>query len=143
VHVLLPGCVVAFLGARRAFGRSVGVAEPVSYAGWQMDGGCAREFHSSGGHFGGERLEKRNSAGSSSSEEIRRDVEECLLSSSSSLDVSRKSIRHLSEEIHQLPNIKLSKLLRVVLTPSAEVQHRAVKGEVLCQVSGKAIDSQL
>ncbi|XP_063194355.1 leucine-rich repeat-containing protein 27 [Chroicocephalus ridibundus] len=71
-----------------------------------MDDGYSRELNSSGDNFGDEHLKKRNSSGSNSSKEIRKAVEECLSASSSTLDVSRKNIKHLTEEIYRLPNIK-------------------------------------
>ncbi|XP_014800709.1 PREDICTED: leucine-rich repeat-containing protein 27 [Calidris pugnax] len=71
-----------------------------------MDDGYSRELNSSGDNFGDEHLKKRNSSGSNSSKEIRKAVEECLLASSSTLDISRKNIKHLTEEIYRLPNIK-------------------------------------
>ncbi|KAM9282034.1 leucine-rich repeat-containing protein 27 [Cariama cristata] len=71
-----------------------------------MDDSYSKEFNSSGDNFGDEHLKKRNSFGSNSSKEIRKAVEESLLSSSSTLDLSRKSIKHLTEEIYRLRNIK-------------------------------------
>ncbi|XP_075011504.1 leucine-rich repeat-containing protein 27 [Calonectris borealis] len=71
-----------------------------------MDDNYSKEFNSSGDNFGDEHLKKRNSSGSNSSEVIRKAVEQCLLSSSSTLDISRKNIKHLTEEIHRLPCIK-------------------------------------
>ncbi|XP_075360343.1 leucine-rich repeat-containing protein 27 [Mycteria americana] len=71
-----------------------------------MGDNYAKEFNSSGDNFGDEHLKKRNLSDSDSSKEIRKAVERCLLSSSSTLDVSRKNIKHLSEEIYRLPSIK-------------------------------------
>ncbi|XP_075613682.1 leucine-rich repeat-containing protein 27 isoform X1 [Balearica regulorum gibbericeps] len=71
-----------------------------------MDDSYSKEFNSSGDNFGEEHLEKRNLSGSNSSKEIKTAVEECLLLSSSTLDVSRKNIKHLTGEIYRLPNIK-------------------------------------
>lgn len=76
-----------------------------------MDDNSSKEFNGSGDNFGDEHLKKRNLSGSDSSKEIRKAVEQCLLSSSSTLDVSRKNIKHLTEEIHRLPSIKVSKWL--------------------------------
>ncbi|XP_009276245.1 PREDICTED: leucine-rich repeat-containing protein 27 [Aptenodytes forsteri] len=71
-----------------------------------MDDNYSKEFNGSGDNFGDEHLKKRNLSGSDSSKEIRKAVEQCLLSSSSTLDVSRKNIKHLTEEIYRLPSIK-------------------------------------
>ncbi|KAM6130313.1 LOW QUALITY PROTEIN: leucine-rich repeat-containing protein 27 [Phoenicopterus ruber ruber] len=71
-----------------------------------MDDSYYKELNSSGNNFGDEHLEKRNPSGSNSSKEIRKAVEQCLLSSSSTLDVSRKNIKRLTEEIYKLSNIK-------------------------------------
>ncbi|XP_025971700.2 leucine-rich repeat-containing protein 27 isoform X1 [Dromaius novaehollandiae] len=70
-----------------------------------MDDGCSGEF-GHGGRSEDGRLGERNSSGPNPSEEIRRAVEECLSSSSNTLDVSRKNIQHLTEEIYKPPNIK-------------------------------------
>ncbi|KAM6390726.1 leucine-rich repeat-containing protein 27 isoform 1-T2 [Pluvialis apricaria] len=71
-----------------------------------MDDGYSKELHSSGDNFGDEHLRKRNSSVSNASKEIRKAVEECLLASSSTLDVSRKNIKYLTEEIYRLPKLK-------------------------------------
>ncbi|XP_050755390.1 leucine-rich repeat-containing protein 27 [Gymnogyps californianus] len=71
-----------------------------------MDDSDSKEFNGSGDNFGAEHLKKRNLSGSNSSKEIRRAVEQCLSSSSSTLDISRKNIKHLTKEIHRLPSIK-------------------------------------
>lgn len=75
-----------------------------------MDDDYSKELNSSGDNFGDEHLRKGNLSVSDTSKEIRKAVEECLLASSSTLDVSRKNIKHLTEEIYRLPNIKVSKL---------------------------------
>uniref|UniRef100_A0A672U627 Disease resistance R13L4/SHOC-2-like LRR domain-containing protein n=1 Tax=Strigops habroptila TaxID=2489341 RepID=A0A672U627_STRHB len=72
----------------------------------QMGDSYSEELYSSGDNLGDQHLNKRNSPVSDSSEEIRKAAEECLLSSSSTLDVSRKNIKHLTEEMYRLPNIK-------------------------------------
>ncbi|XP_035186658.1 leucine-rich repeat-containing protein 27 isoform X2 [Oxyura jamaicensis] len=51
-------------------------------------------------------ISNRNLSGSNSSEEIRKAVEKCVSSFSSTLDVSRKNITHLTEEIYKQPDIK-------------------------------------
>uniref|UniRef100_A0A672U2E1 Leucine rich repeat containing 27 n=1 Tax=Strigops habroptila TaxID=2489341 RepID=A0A672U2E1_STRHB len=71
-----------------------------------MGDSYSEELYSSGDNLGDQHLNKRNSPVSDSSEEIRKAAEECLLSSSSTLDVSRKNIKHLTEEMYRLPNIK-------------------------------------
>nr|XP_013803825.1 PREDICTED: LOW QUALITY PROTEIN: leucine-rich repeat-containing protein 27 [Apteryx mantelli mantelli] len=71
-----------------------------------MDDACSEEFHGHGDNSGEGHLQRRNSPASSSSEEIRKAVEECLLSSSSTLDVSRKNIQRLTEEIYKLPDTR-------------------------------------
>ncbi|KAM6203862.1 leucine-rich repeat-containing protein 27 [Sarcoramphus papa] len=71
-----------------------------------MDDSDSKEFNGGGDNFGAEHLKKRNLSGSNSSKEIRRAVEQCLSSSSSTLDISRKNIKHLTKEIHRLPSIK-------------------------------------
>ncbi|XP_040420094.1 leucine-rich repeat-containing protein 27 isoform X2 [Cygnus olor] len=72
----------------------------------QMDDSYYKGLNGSGDNFGDEYLKQGNSSGSNSSEEIRKAVEECVSSSSSTLDVSRKNIKHLNEEICELPDIK-------------------------------------
>uniref|UniRef100_A0A8B9I3A4 Leucine rich repeat containing 27 n=1 Tax=Anser brachyrhynchus TaxID=132585 RepID=A0A8B9I3A4_9AVES len=71
-----------------------------------MDDSYYTGLNGSGDNFGDEYLKQRNSAGSNSPEEIRKAVEECVSSSSSTLDVSRKNIKHLTEEMYKLPDIK-------------------------------------
>ncbi|XP_029887174.1 leucine-rich repeat-containing protein 27 isoform X4 [Aquila chrysaetos chrysaetos] len=71
-----------------------------------MDDSYSKEFNGSGDDFGAKHLKKRNLSGSNSSKEIRKAVEQCLSSSSSTLDVSRKNIKHLTKEIYRLPSIK-------------------------------------
>ncbi|XP_052656047.1 leucine-rich repeat-containing protein 27 [Harpia harpyja] len=71
-----------------------------------MDDSCSKEFNGSGDDFGAKHLKKRNLSSSNSSKEIRKAVEQCLSSSSSTLDVSRKNIKHLTKEINRLPSIK-------------------------------------
>ncbi|KAM6093423.1 LOW QUALITY PROTEIN: leucine-rich repeat-containing protein 27 [Theristicus caerulescens] len=71
-----------------------------------MGDSYSQEFKGSGDNFGDEHLKKRSLSGSNSSKEIRKAVEQCLLSSSGTPDVSRKNVKHLTEEIHRLPGIK-------------------------------------
>ncbi|KAM6265974.1 leucine-rich repeat-containing protein 27 isoform 1-T1 [Porphyrio hochstetteri] len=71
-----------------------------------MDDSYSTELNSSGDSFGEHHLRKGNSSRSNSPGEIRTAVEECLLSSSNTLDISRRNIKHLTEEIYRLPNIK-------------------------------------
>ncbi|XP_032848309.2 leucine-rich repeat-containing protein 27 [Tyto alba] len=71
-----------------------------------MDDNYSQEFNGSSDNFGAERLKKRNLSGSSSSEEIGEAAEQCLSSSSSTLDASRKNMKHLNKEIYRLPSIK-------------------------------------
>ncbi|KAM6066749.1 leucine-rich repeat-containing protein 27 [Chlamydotis macqueenii] len=85
-----------------------------------MDENNFNEFNSSSDNFGGEHLKKRNLSGSDSSEEIRKAVEQCLLSSSNTLDVSRKNIAHLTEEIYRVPSIKYFHLEGNVLSTIPE-----------------------
>uniref|UniRef100_A0A8C4UFT8 Uncharacterized protein n=1 Tax=Falco tinnunculus TaxID=100819 RepID=A0A8C4UFT8_FALTI len=85
-----------------------------------MDDSYSKEFHSSGNNFGEEHLKKRNSSACKSSEEIRKAVEVCLLSSSCTLDVSGKNIKHLTEEIYRLPKIKYFHLERNVISTIPE-----------------------
>ncbi|CAN0265258.1 unnamed protein product [Bubo scandiacus] len=85
-----------------------------------MDDNYSEEFNGSGDNFGAEHLKKRNSSGSNSSEEIRKAVEQCLSSSSSTLDVSRKNIKRLTKEIYRLPSIKYFHLERNVVSTIPE-----------------------
>ncbi|XP_074883117.1 leucine-rich repeat-containing protein 27 [Buteo buteo] len=71
-----------------------------------MDDSYSKEFNGSGDDFGAKHLKKRNLSSSNSSKEIRKAVEQCLSSSSSTLDISRKNIKHLTKEIYRLPRIK-------------------------------------
>ncbi|KAM9549175.1 leucine-rich repeat-containing protein 27, partial [Guaruba guarouba] len=71
-----------------------------------MDDSNSEELYCSGDNLGDQHLNQRNSPVSDSSGEIRKAAEESLLSSSSALDVSRKHIKHLTEEMYRLPNIK-------------------------------------
>ncbi|KAM6104922.1 leucine-rich repeat-containing protein 27 [Pterocles gutturalis] len=85
-----------------------------------MGDNSSEEFVGSGGNFGDEHLKKRNSSGSDSSEEIRKAVEQCLLSSSSTLDVSRRNITRLTEEIYRVPDTKYFHLERNVISAIPE-----------------------
>ncbi|KAM8806054.1 leucine-rich repeat-containing protein 27 [Eudromia elegans] len=71
-----------------------------------MDDSPPKDFHGHGDNSEDKYLEKSNSPGSDSSEEIRKAVEKCLSSSSHTLDVSRKNIQHLTKEIYRLPHMK-------------------------------------
>uniref|UniRef100_A0A8C3CZS9 Leucine-rich repeat-containing protein 27 n=1 Tax=Cairina moschata TaxID=8855 RepID=A0A8C3CZS9_CAIMO len=72
----------------------------------QMDDSSYKGLNGSGDNSGDEHHKQRSSSGSNSSEEIRKAVEECMSSASSTLDVSRKNIKHLTEEIYKLPDVK-------------------------------------
>ncbi|XP_068545450.1 leucine-rich repeat-containing protein 27 isoform X2 [Anas acuta] len=71
----------------------------------QMDDSSYKGLNGSGDNSGDE-YRKQSSSGSNSSEEIRKAIEECMSSASSTLDVSRKNIKHLTEEIYKLPDVK-------------------------------------
>uniref|UniRef100_A0A8C3CYN6 Leucine-rich repeat-containing protein 27 n=1 Tax=Cairina moschata TaxID=8855 RepID=A0A8C3CYN6_CAIMO len=71
-----------------------------------MDDSSYKGLNGSGDNSGDEHHKQRSSSGSNSSEEIRKAVEECMSSASSTLDVSRKNIKHLTEEIYKLPDVK-------------------------------------
>ncbi|XP_033918190.1 leucine-rich repeat-containing protein 27 [Melopsittacus undulatus] len=70
-----------------------------------MDDSNSEELYSSGDNLGDQHLNRRHSL-SDSSEELRKAAEESLCSSSSTLDVSRRNIKHLTEDMYRLPNIK-------------------------------------
>eukprot|EP00075_Anas_platyrhynchos_P007765 XP_021128198.2 leucine-rich repeat-containing protein 27 isoform X1 [Anas platyrhynchos] len=71
----------------------------------QMDDSSYKGLNGSGDNSG-DKYHKQSSSGSNSSEEIRKAIEECMSSASSTLDVSRKNIKHLTEEIYKLPDVK-------------------------------------
>ncbi|OPJ69926.1 hypothetical protein AV530_002808 [Patagioenas fasciata monilis] len=80
-----------------------------------------------GDNFRGEHLEKGNPPGSSSPGEIRKAVAQCLLSSSSTLDVSRKNIKHLTEEIYRQPSIKYFHLERNVISTIPRIYFKSCR----------------
>lgn len=93
-----------------------------------MGDGGSEGLSARGDDFGGEHLEKGNPPGSSSPGEIRKAVEQCLLSSSRTLDVSGRNIEHLTDEMYRQPRIKVSNLFRAVLSTA-----RGRGGSLLCQ----------
>ncbi|XP_068807444.1 leucine-rich repeat-containing protein 27 isoform X4 [Struthio camelus] len=85
-----------------------------------MDDSYSKAFLGHGSNSEDEYLKNRKSSSLNSSKEIRKAVEECLSSSSNTLDVSRKNIQHLTEEIYKLPNIKHFHVERNVLSAIPE-----------------------
>lgn len=104
-----------------------------------MDDSSYKGLNGSGDNSGDEHHKQRSSSGSNSSEEIRKAVEECMSSASSTLDVSRKNIKHLTEEIYKLPDVKVCVLL-CFNTFGLNVAQGS-KGLWLCQMNGKTTDS--
>lgn len=74
-----------------------------------MDDSNSKDFYSSSDNLGDQYLNKRHSSVPDSSQGIGKAAEESLLSSSSTHDVSRKNIKHLTEEMYRLPNIKVNR----------------------------------
>ncbi|XP_064922702.1 uncharacterized protein LOC110363863 isoform X2 [Columba livia] len=85
-----------------------------------MGDGGSEGLSARGDDFGGEHLEKGNPPGSSSPGEIRKAVEQCLLSSSRTLDVSGRNIEHLTDEMYRQPRIKYFHLERNVISTIPE-----------------------
>lgn len=104
-----------------------------------MDDSSYKGLNGSGDNSGDEHHKQRSSSGSNSSEEIRKAVEECMSSASSTLDVSRKNIKHLTEEIYKLPDVKVCVLL-CFNTFGLNVAQGS-KGLWLCQMNGETTDS--
>ncbi|TFJ98443.1 membrane-spanning 4-domains subfamily A member 4D-like [Platysternon megacephalum] len=71
-----------------------------------MDESFSEESCGGGDYLENEDQKKRHLSGSSSSKDIRKAVEDTLSTSSNSLDLSRKKLQHLTEEIYKLPNLK-------------------------------------
>lgn len=103
-----------------------------------MDDSSYKGLNGSGDNSG-DKYHKQSSSGSNSSEEIRKAIEECMSSASSTLDVSRKNIKHLTEEIYKLPDVKVCVLLSFNTFGLNVAQ--GSKGLWLCQMNGKTTDS--
>ncbi|XP_030426705.1 leucine-rich repeat-containing protein 27 isoform X3 [Gopherus evgoodei] len=72
-----------------------------------MDESLSEESCGGGGDYlENEDQKKRHLSGSSSSKDVRKAVEDTLSTPSNSLDLSRKKLQHLTEEIYKLPNLK-------------------------------------
>ncbi|XP_039338943.1 leucine-rich repeat-containing protein 27 [Mauremys reevesii] len=71
-----------------------------------MDESLSEESCGGGDYLENEDQKKRHLSGSSSSKDIRKAVEDTLSTPSNSLDLSRKKLQHLTEEIYKLPNLK-------------------------------------
>uniref|UniRef100_A0A674JG96 Leucine rich repeat containing 27 n=1 Tax=Terrapene triunguis TaxID=2587831 RepID=A0A674JG96_9SAUR len=71
-----------------------------------MDESFSEESCGGGDYLENEDQKRRHLSGSSSSKDIRKTVEDTLSTPSNSLDLSRKKLQHLTEEIYKLPNLK-------------------------------------
>uniref|UniRef100_A0A452I2P1 Leucine rich repeat containing 27 n=1 Tax=Gopherus agassizii TaxID=38772 RepID=A0A452I2P1_9SAUR len=71
-----------------------------------MDESLSEESCGGGDYLENEDQKKRHLSGSSSSKDVRKAVEDTLSIPSNSLDLSRKKLQHLTEEIYKLPNLK-------------------------------------
>ncbi|XP_075791349.1 leucine-rich repeat-containing protein 27 isoform X2 [Pelodiscus sinensis] len=71
-----------------------------------MDESFFQESHDSGDYLENDCQKKRNLSGSSSSKDIRKAVEDTLYTATNTLDLSKKNLQHLTEEIYKLPNLK-------------------------------------
>ncbi|KAG6935916.1 leucine rich repeat containing 27 [Chelydra serpentina] len=71
-----------------------------------MDESFSEESCGVGDYLENDNQKKRNLSGSSSSKDIRKAVEDTLSTPSNTLDLSRKKLQHLTEEIYKLPNLK-------------------------------------
>ncbi|KAM9133181.1 leucine-rich repeat-containing protein 27 [Pangshura tecta] len=71
-----------------------------------MDESLSEESCGGGDYLENEDQKKRHLSGSSSSKDIRKAVEDTLSTPSNSLDLSRKKLQHLTEEIYKLPNLQ-------------------------------------
>ncbi|CAM4702264.1 leucine-rich repeat-containing protein 27 [Lepidochelys kempii] len=71
-----------------------------------MDESFSEESCSGGDYLENDYQKKRNLSGSSSSKYIRKAVEDTLSTPSNTLDLSRKKLQHLTEEIYKIPNLK-------------------------------------
>ncbi|XP_044880372.1 leucine-rich repeat-containing protein 27 isoform X7 [Mauremys mutica] len=71
-----------------------------------MDESLSEESCGGGDYLENEDQKKRHLSGSSPSKDIRKAVEDTLSTPSNSLDLSRKKLQHLTEEIYKLPNLK-------------------------------------
>ncbi|XP_038266142.1 leucine-rich repeat-containing protein 27 [Dermochelys coriacea] len=71
-----------------------------------MDESFSEESCGGGDYLENDYQKKRNLSGSSSSKYIRKAVEDTLSTPSNTLDLSRKKLQHLTEEIYKLPNLK-------------------------------------
>ncbi|XP_067389464.1 leucine-rich repeat-containing protein 27 [Emydura macquarii macquarii] len=71
-----------------------------------MDESFSQESHGGGDNLENDNQKKRNLSGSSSSKDIRKAVEDILSTPSNTLDLSRKNLQNLTEEIYKLPNLK-------------------------------------
>ncbi|XP_032655628.1 leucine-rich repeat-containing protein 27 isoform X2 [Chelonoidis abingdonii] len=67
---------------------------------------CEESCGGGDGYLENEDQERRHLSGSSSSKDVRKAVEDTLSTTSNSLDLSRKKLQHLTEEIYKLPNLK-------------------------------------